>query len=123
MLGSPSKLLLRLSQAGVKRAASVFRSVGVGSIHPQWQARVDLCATCPLLVVSDRKTFCGRPLLRQIQRDEATEGCGCPIMLKAKDPTEHCPRDRVYMPATQTDADTCTCTWCTGLRAKDATGR
>lgn len=113
---SPSRLLVRLSQAGVKRLRSVFRDVGVGSVHPHWQARAEICATCPLCVVDRKHTYCGKPLLRQVERDEATEGCGCPILAKARDPAEHCPRNRLFGPSTKDER--CDCMWCVGLRSR-----
>lgn len=108
---SPSRLLVRLSLAGVKRVRSVFRDVGVGRVHADWQERVDICSRCPLCVVDRKHAFCGKPFLSKIDREEATDGCGCPIVAKAKDPTEHCPRDRVYNPSTKDSA--CQCMWCT----------
>ena len=113
---SPTRLLLRLSQAGVKRAQSVFRNVGIGREHPHWQARAEICARCPMCVVERHRAYCGKPFLKQIERDEATQGCGCPVIDKAKDPQEHCPRDLQFNASSHNDAHTCDCAWCVGLR-------
>ena len=113
---SPSRLVIRLTQAGAKRLRSVFRNVGVGREHPDWRARTDICSRCPLCVVDRKRIYCGKPFLSQIDRDQATEGCGCPVIEKAKDPSEHCPRDRHFNPSTGLDPARCDCSWCTGLR-------
>ncbi len=118
---SPTRLVYRLSQAGVKRLGSIFRGIGVGSEHPDWQARAEICSRCPLCVTEKRHAFCGKPFLSKINREEATEGCGCPVLEKAKDPAEHCPRNRVFDPSTKAHADLCDCTWCVGLRNRHVT--
>ena len=113
---SPARLFVQLSFAGVKRARSVFRNVGVAREHAGWADRAATCATCPLNVVQCGKQYCGKPLLRQLDRDEPTQGCGCPIKLKAKDPAEHCPRTSRYAASSKTDARTCDCVWCVAAR-------
>lgn len=118
---SPSRLVIRLTQAGVKRLGSVFRSGGMLSEHPEWKERLEICSRCPLSVVEKKHVYCGKPFLRQINRHEPTEGCGCPILAKAKDPAEHCPRNRLFDASTKTDADTCDCTWCSELRRRRTT--
>ncbi len=113
---SPSRVLIRLSMAGVKRLRSVFRDAGVGREHPDWKMRADVCVRCPLCIIEGKSAYCGKPFLRHIDRDEATEGCGCPIVAKAKDPAEHCPRDRVFNPSSKDAA--CDCMWCIAQRAR-----
>jgi hypothetical protein len=106
---SPSKLFVRLSQAGFKRARSWFRSE-----DPNWALRAEICSRCPLSVSQCGKLYCGKPFLRQIDRHEPTEGCGCPVKLKAKDPDEHCPRNAHYDASSKDEA--CDCVWCVALR-------
>jgi hypothetical protein len=113
---SPSRIVIRLAQAGVKRTASLFRAAS-GRDFAGWADRAEVCARCPLVVVQCGKSYCGRPFLRQIDRDEPTEGCGCPIAPKAKDPSEHCPRDGRFSARTTDDAGACTCMWCRASRA------
>ncbi|HQY89681.1 MAG TPA: hypothetical protein PK402_13595 [Tepidisphaeraceae bacterium] len=113
---SPTRLVLKVLLGGTKKASSVFRSVGVGANHPQWEARAEICQRCPLLHVKCGKTYCGRPFLQQIEREEATEGCGCPVNAKAKDPTEHCPRNAQWEASSKTQAGSCDCVWCVSLR-------
>ncbi|MFT3789064.1 MAG: hypothetical protein QM770_23300 [Tepidisphaeraceae bacterium] len=118
---SPTRFALKLVSAGVKRAESLFRSIGVGHEHPQWQARAEICSRCPLVVVKCGKSYCGRPFLNQVERDEPTEGCGCPVLAKAKDPREHCPRDLHFDASSKTED--CDCMWCTTLRERVVSSR
>src|ERR1700689_2037285 len=83
-------LFADLSRAAAKLAGARLRGVGALPAHPGWTARVSLCEFCPIRVIHKGKTYCGKPLLSQIDRAPA-EGCGCPITEKAKDPSEHCP--------------------------------
>ena len=62
-------------------------------------------------VIVNKTAYCGKPFLSQIERDEASEGCGCPTIAKAKNPEEHCPVDLSFSPATKADG-ACTCKWC-----------
>lgn len=112
---SPSRVVIKLAQAGVKRTASLFRSVG-GRDYEGWTERAKVCARCPMVVVQCGKSYCGRPFLSQIARDEPTEGCGCPIAPKAKDPHEHCPRDEHFSARSSDDAGRCNCLWCRATR-------
>jgi hypothetical protein len=118
---SPTRVAIKLVQAGVKRTASVFRSIGVGGRdYANWTERAEVCARCPLVVTQCGKSYCGRPFLKQIARDEPTEGCGCPVIPKAKDVREHCPRDE-HFNARCTDPHTpCNCLWCVAHREKHA---
>ena len=109
---SPSRILLTLSRAGVKRARSWLRAAD--AVHPEWQARAELCQRCPLVVVQCGKSYCGKPLLRQLERHEPTDGCGCPVSLKARDPKEHCPRNRSWEASSKDEQ--CDCVWCVSLR-------
>jgi hypothetical protein len=119
---SPARILVRLSIAGAKRARSALRGAGVGKHHAGWADRAAACARCPLSVVVCGKSYCGKPLLRQLDRDEPTQGCGCPIRLKAQDPAEHCPRTFRYEPSSKGDAATCDCVWCVAARSAAAAG-
>ena len=114
--GSPSRLLVQITRAGVKKLGAVIRGIGMLREHPDWQARAEACSRCPLSVIEDRTAYCGRPYLKKIDRDEATEGCGCPIFDKAKDPSEHCPRTRHFEASTK--GKDCDCNWCVTLRSK-----
>lgn len=113
---SPSHLLIQLTRAGVKKLGSAIRGVGMLREHPDWQARAEICTRCPLGVVENRRAYCGKPFLSKIEREEATEGCGCPIYDKAKDPAEHCPRNRLFEASTKSGE--CDCTWCVALRTQ-----
>jgi hypothetical protein len=100
-----------LSRAAAKSAAARLRQLGMLREHPDWARRAATCETCPLRVVRQGTSYCGRPFLQQIERDPATDGCGCPTHAKAKSPDEHCPLDwRNH--AAQRGADGCTCKWC-----------
>lgn len=102
---------LRVVGAGGRAASAVARERGVGRVHPLWVQRASVCQTCPLCVVKCGKSYCGKPFLNQIERDEPTEGCGCPVVPKAKDPTEHCPRNAHFEPSSKSES--CDCIWCT----------
>lgn len=65
-------------------------------------------------VVQCGTSYCGKPFLRQIERDQATDGCGCPTRKKAKDPAEHCPITRLGVLATRRETG-CNCKWCATL--------
>lgn len=111
---SPSKIFVTLSIAGMKRARSWLRAAD--AVHPEWQARAELCQRCPLCVVQCGKSYCGKPLLRQLDRHVPTDGCGCPVNAKAKDPAEHCPRNAAWETSSKTTGASCDCTWCVALR-------
>jgi hypothetical protein len=120
-MSSPAKILYRLSRAGVKAGLAVFRSAGALHSSVDFAERKKVCATCPLYV-QDKcgKAYCGKPFLKQIERDEPTEGCGCPIDAKARDPSEHCPRDRRFNAPARDEAGACSCMWCTVADSKAA---
>lgn len=119
---SPARAFVRLSFAGVKRARSLFRSAGISEEYADWAGRASICARCPLAVSAGPcgKLHCGKPLLRQIERDEPTQGCGCPVAAKAKDPAEHCPRTPRFLASSKSGAATCDCVWCVAARADAA---
>lgn len=100
-----------LSRAAAKSASSRLRRMGLLAERVDWARRAEICERCPLRVVEKSQSYCGRPLLRQIERDPTFDGCGCPVRAKAKDPTEHCPLTARHLPAARTDAG-CTCKWC-----------
>lgn len=90
--------------------ASVTRAMA-GSPHPLWPARALVCQTCHLLVTRNGTQYCGRPFLHLPVRDQTIEGCGCPILEKAKSREEHCPLTARSQPAATTSAG-CDCKWC-----------
>jgi hypothetical protein len=100
-----------LLEAVGKFAAARLRGVGALKIHPDWQSRATVCERCPLRVIKCGVSYCGNPLLQQIDRDPAVDGCGCACRDKAKSPSEHCPIDRHHGPAERDGAD-CSCKWC-----------
>ena len=93
------------------RAAGAKLRAMAGSPHPQWPGRARVCQTCHLLVVRDGTQYCGRPFLRLPVRDPAMEGCGCPVLQKAKSQSEHSPLNARQYPATANSAG-CDCNWC-----------
>lgn len=115
-LPSPARLFVRLSVAGTKRARSLFRRADAE--YAGWADRAATCARCPLNVVRCGKSYCGKPLLSQLDRDEATQGCGCPIHLKARDPAEHCPRTARFAASSRLDPARCDCLWCAATRGR-----
>lgn len=116
-----------LAGAGYKRVRSVLRSLGLtpaSPTHPQWQARAELCARCPVAVTEKGVLYCGKPLLAQLSRP-SHEGCGCPILPKAKDPAEHCPVTPALtaLPASVAGVvGACECKWCSAGLAPAARG-
>jgi hypothetical protein len=102
-----------LSRAAAKSAAGRLRELGILPQAVDWARRAAVCETCFLRAVRGGVSYCGRPLLQQITRDPALDGCGCPTRAKAKSPAEHCPLDRGNRPSVQ-DAQGCTCKWCVG---------
>jgi len=55
-------------------------------------------------------SYCGSPYLQQPIRDPK-DGCGCPTIAKAKDPSEHCPLNFQNHPAHRL-SHYCNCKWC-----------
>ena len=104
-----------LSKAAAKSAAARFRQMGMTAEHPGWAARAVICERCPLRVVEKNISYCGKPFLKKIDRDETLEGCGCPVRAKAKDPAEHCPITPRHLASKQSPTG-CTCKWCQPLQ-------
>jgi hypothetical protein len=113
-----------ISRAAYKRSLALFRSFGATPTYPHWQARAEICARCPLAHTDGKTTTCGRPFLQQMGR-RPEDGCGCPVVEKAKDPAEHCPVDATLSPtptptlsptptptSTSTSTAACNCKWC-----------
>ena len=100
-----------LSRAAAKCAAGRLRRMGLLPQAIDWAGRAAVCEACPLRTIHRGESYCGRPFLRQLDRDPAEEGCGCPTRAKAKSPGEHCPLDPAHRPATR-DGSRCTCKWC-----------
>ncbi len=118
-----SGITRHLLEAIGKFASARLRQVGALRIHPQWQARAEVCERCALRVVKCGISYCGNPLLQQIDRDPATDGCGCPCRDKAKSPAEHCPIDFHYRAADRRPhGGECSCKWCQG-RWEEKTAR
>ncbi|MGD0463288.1 MAG: hypothetical protein ABSB74_12455 [Tepidisphaeraceae bacterium] len=103
-----------------KFAAARLRGVGALTVHPDWQVRAAICERCPLRVIRCGVSYCGNPLLQQIDRDPAMDGCGCACRDKAKSPSEHCPIDHRHGPARRGGAD-CSCKWCARVNPKPET--
>jgi hypothetical protein len=114
-MSSPSRVLGTLLLAGYKRGRAVLRQLARVEFE-DWQARAEICQRCPLVVVRCGKSYCGNPLMEEIDRDQPTKGCGCPVVLKAKDPQEHCPRDLHFNEPDRSGE--CTCHWCVQLRGR-----
>jgi hypothetical protein len=94
-----------------KFAAARLREVGALRVYPRWEARAAVCERCPLKVVQCGVSYCGKPLTRQLERDPATDGCGCPCHDKAKSAREHCPIDSHHRAAHRGEG-ACNCKWC-----------
>ncbi len=100
-----------LSKAAAKSAAAKVRQFRLAPVRVDWAARATVCERCPLRVISKNVSYCGKPFLKQIHRDETLDGCGCPVRAKSQDPAEHCPITRRHLAATQS-ATGCDCKWC-----------
>jgi hypothetical protein len=100
-----------ISRAMAKAAAARLRRLGALNVSDQWETRASICETCPLRRVYRNISYCGNPYIHEIDRDESTQGCGCPCRDKAKSPNEHCPIDRSHRPAARLDG-ACNCKWC-----------
>jgi hypothetical protein len=100
-----------LSRAAAKSASARLRRLGLRSVATDWADRATICERCPLRVIHRGVSYCGKPFLKQVHRDEATDGCGCPTREKAKSPSEHCPIDPRHQPAQELNGR-CNCKWC-----------
>ncbi|MGD0767725.1 MAG: hypothetical protein ABSB42_05960 [Tepidisphaeraceae bacterium] len=103
-----------------KFATARLRRVGALRVYPQWEARAAVCERCPLRVIRYGVSYCGTPLLRQIDRDPAIDGCGCPCHDKAKSAQEHCPIDGHHQAAVRHNGE-CSCKWCAAKNSKSET--
>ena len=97
-----------LSRAAAKAASARLRRLAVLPVRRDWAARAAVCERCHVRYVQRGVSYCGKPLLQDIDRDPATDGCGCPTHDKAKSPEEHCPLDARNQPA-QSGAAGCNC--------------
>src|SRR5689334_19292682 len=100
-----------LSKAAAKAASARLRGMSLLPTRRDWAARAAVCERCHLRVLHRGVSYCGRPFLELIDRDLATDGCGCPTHDKAKSPDEHCPLD-VRNQAAQSTRAHCNCKWC-----------
>lgn len=100
-----------LSRAAAKSAAARLRNLGLLPEATDWPRRAAVCETCPLRTIHHKVSYCGRPFLHDIHRENPEDGCGCPTLKKAQSPHEHCPLDWNHRPARQLP-DGCTCKWC-----------
>jgi hypothetical protein len=107
----------RLSRAAAKAAGARMRRLGLFRESVDWAARAQICERCPMRVIHNKTSYCGRPFLEDVDRDPAVDGCGCPTIAKAKDPAEHCPLDPFHRPAATNLAGRCTCKWCVLLQS------
>ena len=119
-LGSRPGVFAALSRAAAKSAASRLRRMGVLPERVDWASRAAACERCPLRVVSAGVSYCGTPFLKQVDRDPALDGCGCPTVAKAKDPAEHCPVTVRHAGATRDATRGCDCKWCSPARSRGA---
>jgi hypothetical protein len=114
MTGSPACCRIAfatLSRAAANAVSARLRRMGIGASASNWAARAAVCERCPMRVIRAGVSYCGRPLLEQVQRDPAIDGCGCPTRQKARAPDEHCPLDSRHRPASRLSTG-CNCKWC-----------
>jgi hypothetical protein len=111
MLGCCHNLFAALSRAATKSLAARLRNIGLGAVATNWPRRAAICETCHLRVRVGGVSYCGRPLLQNIRRLPAIDGCGCPTHDKARSPGEHCPLDMHNRAARAIDGS-CNCKWC-----------
>src|SRR3954451_22946880 len=97
-----------LSRAAAKAASAQLRRLSILPTHQDWASRAAICERCHLRVLHAEVSYCGRPLLSQIDRNPVEDGCGCPTREKAKSPEEHCPLDVRNQPA-RTERERCSC--------------
>jgi hypothetical protein len=59
----------------------------------EMERRLSICAQCPsnLAQMAKGEAYCGAPLLHNVARDIAREGCGCPLQKKVAIKGEKCP--------------------------------
>jgi hypothetical protein len=110
-LAKTSRNLRDLLHAGVNFTVARLQTIGWLRSAVDWENRAKTCERCHLRVIRCGVSYCGQPFLKQIDRDEAVDGCGCPCRDKAKSRSEHCPIDHRQQPA-QKSAGGCSCKWC-----------
>jgi hypothetical protein len=110
-----------VSKAMAKSAAAKLRNFRALPIAADWNLRAGACERCPMRTVFSGISYCGKPFLRQMDRDPATDGCGCPTADKAKSPAEHCPVDARHQPAVQVGSY-CSCKWCAAKHSRRVDG-
>ena len=120
-LGSRPGVFAALSRAAAKSASAKLRAMRVLPVRHDWAARAAACERCHLRVVSGGATHCGTPFLQKVDRDPVSDGCGCPTIAKAKDPTEHCPLNARHQAATAVGGR-CDCKWCDGATPQPRSG-
>jgi hypothetical protein len=103
---------IAIVNAARKAAGSLIRRYGLAPVAQGWEIKAALCERCHLRVAQCSVSYCGKPYLRQIDRDPSVDGCGCPCHEKAKTPGEHCPLDGQNRPSVTSDS-ACNCKWCT----------
>jgi len=108
-----------LSRAMANSAASRLRKMGALAMAVDWAARAEVCERCPLRVVQGGVSYCGRPFLQKLDREDSVDGCGCPTREKAKSPGEHCPLD-VRNRAAMKIGGECNCKWCAKASSQHA---
>jgi len=106
-----SPVFKSLGRAAAKSAGAKLREFGVFADKVEWAQRAAICERCPMRVIFRGTSHCGKPFTHQIDRDDAIDGCGCPTVAKAKDPSEHCPVDHQFRAAVNANG-ICTCKWC-----------
>jgi hypothetical protein len=93
--------LTALGKAAAKSAASRLRRLGLLRQASDWASRASICETCHLRHVYKGASYCGRPFLQQIDRDNAEDGCGCPVREKARAPPGERSARRLYVQMVQ----------------------
>src|ERR1700722_1668256 len=96
-----------ISSAMAKAASARWREISGGKVAVGWAQREEICARCPMQVISRGVSYCGTPFLRKMDREPEVDGCGCPTRAKAKSPGEHCPVDARYRLAVA--GEVCSC--------------
>jgi hypothetical protein len=122
VLGSRPGVFAALSRAAAKSAGAKLRAMRLMLARPDWPARAEVCERCPMRVVACGVSYCGTPFLRKVDRDPVVDGCGCPTIVKAKDPGEHCPVNRSNQAAKRGGHGGCDCRWCAGDAASKLAG-
>jgi len=111
----PSSAFKSITRAMAKSAGARLRQLGLLPESVDWTARARVCQSCPLCTVVNKKLYCGKPFLEMPLRDPGSQGCGCPVVSKARDPGEHCPIDSLHQPAAESP---CNCKWCVKAAAE-----